>query len=215
MVSSYTATVVDEPIRGSLPHPGFYSLPGIEQARAIVRGAVPRSPLSRLVGLRVTQVGPGSATVTMPASPWLQQQDGTVDSKMLLEAALHLAALSGAPPASDIAAASLSVSHLRPCTLEGEQFVAQARVVHSGKNFTVADAELEDALGRGVAHATGTYQIAPMNPPPPELSGPLPAVDEPAYSVPDPLLRPPPDEVRLFEAMGKADGLSSRARSPR
>ena len=77
--------MVEEPVRGRLPDPSFWSLPGIDQARARLRGIVPRSPLSHLIGLRLTQVGAGSATVTMPATPWLQNYDGAVDTRILLD----------------------------------------------------------------------------------------------------------------------------------
>ena len=63
-------------MRGGFPEPGFDALPGMERARAILRGLVPRPPLSHLLGLRVTQVGSGTATMTMPATPWLQVPTG-------------------------------------------------------------------------------------------------------------------------------------------
>ncbi len=85
--------MLDEPVRGSLPPPGFYSLSGIDRYRAFLRGLVPTTPLARLIGYRPTQIGSGSATLTMPASPWLEFGNGTVDFKILLEEALGLAVL--------------------------------------------------------------------------------------------------------------------------
>ena len=103
-------------------------MPGIDQARAQLRGLVPRSPLSHLVGYRVTQVGSGSATLSMPASPWLEHADGTLEVRILAEAALGTAALTAAPPATDVTTATLSVNYLRAPALGDEAYVARAQV---------------------------------------------------------------------------------------
>jgi uncharacterized protein (TIGR00369 family) len=195
--------VVDEPVRGGFPDPSFYSLPGSEQARAWLRGLAPRVPLSHLIGIRPTQVGSGSATLTMPASPWLQSFDGTVEGLTLLQHALEFAVLTGAPPGTEVRTAALAVDHLRPCTLEAETLVAKARTLNSGPTFTLAEVSLEDALGRGVVHATATYVIRPIEPTPPPWTGS--AVEAPLYPTPDPYLRvlsdavsPPGDEETVL-----------------
>ena len=143
--------MVDEPVRGRVPDPSFWSLPGIDQARARLRGVVPRSPLSHLIGLRLTQVGAGSATVTMPATPWLQNYDGAVEMRILLEEALALAVTTGAPAGHEVRTAALSVNVLRVARVDSDSFVARARAVHSGSLFTLADVQVEDGAGRTVA----------------------------------------------------------------
>jgi acyl-coenzyme A thioesterase PaaI-like protein len=80
----------------------------------------------------VTQVGAGSATVMMPASPWMGQADGTIHVNMLIQNALIMATVTSLPAASDAVPATFSVHHLRPCTMEGRAFVARARVVNTG-----------------------------------------------------------------------------------
>jgi acyl-coenzyme A thioesterase PaaI-like protein len=188
----YTPAVIREPARGGFPDPSFHSLPGIERARAYLRGLVPRSPLSHLLGYRVGQVGAGIATILMPASPWLQVAPNALDVRILLEEALALAVLTGAPPGHDVSVKSLSIDTLRPCTLASETVIARARVYHSGPNFTFAEVVVEDVLGRAIAHATGSALVRPVEPPPPPASGSLERVAEPAYSSPDPHLRPMP-----------------------
>jgi class 3 adenylate cyclase len=42
--------MLSEPVRGGFPDTGIFSLTGIEQARAQLRGLVPRSPLTDIVG---------------------------------------------------------------------------------------------------------------------------------------------------------------------
>jgi len=185
--------VLGEPVRGSLPPPDFYSLPGIEQARAWLRGSLPATPLARLVGYRPTQVGSGSATLTMAASPWLQFGEGTVDLKILIEEAMGVAVLTGSPPATFMATAAMSVNHFRPCTVESESFVARARVLNSGSAYVTAEAVVEDALGRAVAQATGAILLRAIDPPPPPHRGFAP-VEEPTYPTPDPHHRPGPSD---------------------
>src|SRR5713101_10065686 len=117
-----------EPVRGGLPDPGFYSLPGFEQAQAIQRGLVPRAPLAHLTGLTITQVAPGTATLTVPASPWLDSSDG-LDVQVLAEAALSAAVLTGAPPGTNVGTAAISLTQFRPATLDAAKFIAHARTI--------------------------------------------------------------------------------------
>jgi uncharacterized protein (TIGR00369 family) len=203
--------MLDEPVRGSPPPPDHYSLPGIEQARAWLR-TMPSTPLARLVGYRPTQVGSGSATLTMAASPWLQFGEGTIDLKILMEEAMGLAVMTGVPPATNLVTAAMSVNHFRPSTVESESFVARARVLNSGSAFTTAEVLVEDALGRTVAQATGAILLRAIDPPPPPHKGFAP-VDQPTYATPDPHLRPGPSDeflgkdLTLLEALrGKVTG---------
>ena len=89
--------MLDEPVRGGLPDPQFFSLPGIEQLRAFQRGLVLPSPVSHLVGIRLTQVGSGTAVVSLPLNPWLQLGDGTVDFRIAAQVAAYSAVSSITP----------------------------------------------------------------------------------------------------------------------
>jgi uncharacterized protein (TIGR00369 family) len=198
--------VIDEVVRGSIPPPGFYSLSGLEQARSFLRGLVPATPLARLVGYRLTQMGSGSATLTMPASPWLQFADGTVDIKILVEEALGVAVLTSAPGATRAVTTAMSMNHFRPSALESRSFVARARVLNSGSAFTVAEVVVEDALGRAIAHATASLLLRDIRPPPPPHRGFSP-VDEPTYATPDPHLRPVPSGDFLFAGKAGLEGM--------
>jgi class 3 adenylate cyclase len=187
----YTASVVNEPVRGGFPDPSFSCLPGIERARAELRGHVPGSPLSHLVGYRLTQVTSGGATFSMPASPWLQHADGTLEVRIVAAEALTAAALTAAPPGTELTTATLSVNYLRAPSVEDGTYVARARVVHSVRTFTLAEAILEDALGRAVLHATGSLLMSPVET---AIRARVPdqVIEEPAYPTPDPYQRPDP-----------------------
>lgn len=194
-----------EPVRGGFPEPGFDALPGIERAQAILRGFVPRSPLSHLIGYRVSQVGSGTATLTMPASPWLDYLDGTLDVKMLGEEALALAVLTGTPAGHNVRTVVLTFKHLRPATMDSGSFIARARTLNQGPRFAVAEVLVEDVIGRAVAHGTASVAILPI-----EVNRAAPAlqpVDEPTYATPDPHCRPLPTAVPT-QPFDEMDGLS-------
>jgi class 3 adenylate cyclase len=194
-----------EPVRGGFPEPGFDALSGIERAQAVLRGQVPRSPLSHLVGYRVSQVGTGTATLTMPASPWLDYGDGTLDVKMLGEEALALAVLTGIPAGHNVRTVVLTFKHLRPATVDSASFIARARMLNLGPRFAVAEVLVEDVVGRAVAHATASVAIllSEDSHAPPLLQ----PVDEPVYTTPDPHLRavPQSSSTQLYDDV---DGLS-------
>jgi uncharacterized protein (TIGR00369 family) len=148
--------------------------------------------------------------MTMPTSPWLDHGDGTLDLNILIESALYFATLAGSPAGHEVRTAALSINHLRPCTLESESLICRAHVVHAGPNFTVAEALVEDVLGRGVAHATGSLLIRPVDPPPPPPAAPLVPVEEPSYPTPAPYLRAMPPDVAPFpkEMLSELDGMT-------
>jgi class 3 adenylate cyclase len=198
--------VVPDPVRGGFPDPSFYSRPGIDQARAYMRGLVPRDPLGHLVGHRVTQVSSGSATLSMPASPWLQHADGTLEVRIVAAEALAMAALTAAPAATDVTTASLSVNYLRAPSLQDETYVARARVVHSVRTFTLAEAIVEDALGRAVLHATGSLLMSPVDTSP-QTGAPEQVLEEPSYPTPDPYQRPHPGDFP-WTLLDEVGGLS-------
>jgi class 3 adenylate cyclase len=196
-----------EPVRGVIPEPWFSSLPGIERAHALRQGLISRPPLARLMGMRVTQVSPGAATMMLPASPWLDPGSG-MEFLVVGEVALSTAVLTGAPAGSDVRTASLSVTQFRPASLDAD-LIAHARTLTSAPRFTFGEVAIEDARGRAVAGVTGAVLVHPRDPPPPPAP-PLGPVDEPTYSTPDPHLRPLPAEVRAVPSgyWERFDGLT-------
>jgi class 3 adenylate cyclase len=181
------------------------------------------------MGLTVTQVSPGAATMMLRSSPWLDL-GAAMDCLILGEVALSTAVLTGAPAGSDVRTASLSVTMFRPASLDAN-LIAHARTLTSAPRYTFAEVSIEDDRGRAVARATGAVLIQPRDPPPP-AAPPLGPVDEPTYSTPDPPLRPlsagvqsvpaeywerfdgmtvvqklaGPDAPPLFRMLGLADG---------
>jgi class 3 adenylate cyclase len=201
--------VQGEPVRGGLPDPGFYSLPGLDQVNALRRRLVPRSPLSHLTGLTVTEAGPGTATLTLPASPWLDAGEGMM-IQVLAEAALSTAVLAGAPPATDVRTSALSLTQFRSATLDADKLIAYGRTIRTAPTFTYAEAAIHDDLGREIARVTGAVVLRAKDPPPPPALPLGPPQEEPAYATADPYRRPLPAGVGLVtqEQWEQLDGLT-------
>ena len=186
-----------------MPGPDTFKLPGIDHARALVHGNIARPPLSRLTGIRVTHVAPGSATATCPVGPWSLLPDGTADYTVLAGVALEAAVFTGLPANSDACVTALSVQPLRATSLESDTFVARARTVHGGRHFMFAEATIEDGAGRVVAFATGSLVSVPC----PVLAGDNVADEEVVYRTPDPWQRPAPASVFPFGVWDDMPGL--------
>jgi len=188
--------VLNEPVRGTLPEPSFFSLSGLEMLRAYMRGQVAGTPLFRLLAPMNTQASSGTSVLRQPLSPWFEINDGFMDLTATAAYNVEVTALTSAPPGTYVRTVSLSLRYLRPCTVDHEAVIARGRILHAGSSFTTVETLIEDALGRTVAHGTGSVVLTPMEPPPPPLSRPLQPVDDPVYPTPDPARRPmPPREV--------------------
>ena len=194
---------VDEPVRGAVPGPAEFAQPGIDHARALAHGNIPRPPLSRLTGIRVTHVAPGSATATGPVGPWSLLPDGTADYTVLAGVAIEAAVFTGLPAGADVCVTALSVQPLRATSLDSDTFVARARTVHGGRHFMFAEATIEDGAGRVVAFATGSL-VSVMCP----ITAAERSEDEEiVYRTPDPWQRPAPAAVFPFGIWDEMAGL--------
>ena len=173
--------VLDEPTPGSdptdplrrevdgevLPQSEFEQRSGLEVLRALGAGELPASPIHHLTGLGLTDAQEGSVTMKLPCSRWLSTSAGTVQggfTAMLAEAALAAAVFSTAPAGTATATLDLKVNYLRPVFPDGEDLIAKARVLHSGRTIAIASAELENAEGKPVALATGSTMYLPGRP---------------------------------------------------
>ena len=154
-----------EPAHGSPLDPSFGGLPGLERLRMLMTGEVSGTPLNRLTGIGLTQVGPGHVTGTMPATMWLQTDD-SLDVTCFAQEVMTGTVLTTAPAGHEVIPATFAIAHLRPAGIDSGSFIARGRALHSGPRFTLAEILIEDARGRGVAHATGSLVVRPIEPAP-------------------------------------------------
>jgi uncharacterized protein (TIGR00369 family) len=158
----------------------FAERSGLEVLRGLVSDALPQAPIHHLTGLRVTEAGEGQVTMALPCSKWLSTSAGTVQggfTAMLAEAALSAAVFSTAPAGTATATLDLKVNYVRPVFPDGEDLVARARILHSGRTIAIASAELTNAEGKTVALATGSSMYLPGRPA--SLTGVELAAEEP------------------------------------
>jgi class 3 adenylate cyclase/acyl-coenzyme A thioesterase PaaI-like protein len=195
--------VLNEPVRGVLPEPGFFSLPGLERMRLHQQARLPATPLARFLGYRMTQVSSGSSVLSQPITPWLEIYDGFVDVSSIAALSAVITASTAAPAGVDVRLVTLSIRYLRSLTVDDGSIVARGRLLHAGSSFSTVETLIEDPLGRGVAHTTATTVNAPIDPPPPAWDPPSDESEEPVYATPDPLNRSLPPSLNgadLFPA---------------
>jgi uncharacterized protein (TIGR00369 family) len=181
--------IVDEAVRGHVPPPWFWALPGIDRIRAFDLSQLPSPPLGRLLGIRAGHVGPGSGTWVMPATGWSSIASGELEVSMLAEAAVTGVAMTTLTPGLDVDPVSLAVNYFRPIRPQAGNLLARARVVNASRLFVFVEVEIEDPHGRQVAHGTSHCEVRRVEPSPPPPPSALRRVEEAAYSTPDPYLR--------------------------
>jgi uncharacterized protein (TIGR00369 family) len=185
-----------EPVRGGHPDASFLALPGLERLRAQVNGTMPRAPLMHLTGVRMVEVGLGSAVFEMPLSPWLRSPQGAISIGPLTiptDAALALAVLSTLPAGVQVTTSELSLRVLAPARIGGLA-VARGSLLHARRTIGLSEATLTDDHGRLIAHGTSLCFIVEDQGPLPD--GPVPPPPEPVvYDTPDPWQREPSGQV--------------------
>jgi uncharacterized protein (TIGR00369 family) len=108
-----------------------------------VRESFSRQSMMATLGARLTLVEPGRVHVALPRSPALAQQKGFMHAGAIASAAdsaCGYAALTLAPPGTDVLAVEFKINLLAPAV--AESFEARARVVRSGRTLSVCMAEV-------------------------------------------------------------------------
>jgi uncharacterized protein (TIGR00369 family) len=173
--------VLDQPLPGAdpsdplnrdlegavLPQEEFERRSGLEMLRAVIDEELPRPPLYHLTGIRLAKADEGETEVRLPCSKWLSTSAGTIQggfTAMLAESAMTSAVFSTAAAGTAVAPLDLKVNYLRPVFPDGEDLIARARVLHSGRTLAIASAELTNSEGKSVALATGSSMYLPGRP---------------------------------------------------
>lgn len=179
----------NEPVRGSVPPPWFWALPGIERLRLFTDGLLPHPPLWRFLGIRPAHVGPGSGTWTMPASACFQGILGNIEVSTLAETALTGVVMTTLPSCVRPVPLTLEINYFRPTRPQPGNLLARARVINASRFLAFATVEIEDPQGRQIAHGASHLQLQPVDSAIPEPPAELLPVEEPSYPTPDPYLR--------------------------
>jgi len=184
----------DVPVRGEILDASARELSGLAALR-LVRA---QPPMGRLTGLTFDGADPGTATFSLPVSPWFEWSRGGVPGGVLAlaaDAALGCALQSLLPAHTQYTTAEMSMTYVRPARI-GTVVTARGRELHTGRTLGLSTGEVTDGDGRLVAYATSRMRIfreqaagAPSRggtaAPPPR-----PSRSSHADDGPDPYLRP-------------------------
>jgi uncharacterized protein (TIGR00369 family) len=126
------------------------------------RGEVPPPPFARLFGMDDIHGGDGRFGCSMRSTPWLTSPSGTVYGGILayLADSCLTGALSTVLDKNEIVAPlDLKVQFLRPVTADGKKLRCEAHIVHRGRSFAAARAEITNESGKTVALASSSAAI--------------------------------------------------------
>ena len=128
----------------------------------LMRQLLPTSPYVGHLGMRLVDMQPGSATLTLPFDERLITIGSTVHGgaiASLIDTVAMVAAwsdveISGTPRGSTV---GMTVSYLAPAN--GEEVTATARVLRRGRSLVYLDVDVQAASGALVAKGLVTYKI--------------------------------------------------------
>jgi uncharacterized protein (TIGR00369 family) len=138
------------------------ALAPIEHLRAIRDGRIPEPPVARLLGMRLVRVEPGEAAFELTPAEQHYNPIGVVHGGIaftLLDSAMGCAVHGLCPEGKGYTTLELKVNLVRAVTLQTGPVRASAKVLHFGGRTATAEARLEDAAGRLLAHGTSTCLI--------------------------------------------------------
>jgi uncharacterized protein (TIGR00369 family) len=128
----------------------------------IMRQFLPSSPFPGHLGIRLVDMGPGSATLGLPFAEALVTAGTTVHGgavASLIDTAGMAAAWSGGevPDRLRGTTVGLTVSYLAPA--DGEDLQASATVLRRGRSIVHVDVDVRTASGTAVAKGLVTYKL--------------------------------------------------------
>ena len=132
-------------------------------SRAALRGELPHPPIDQITGIRPVAAEEGRVVFTMPASPWLRNEWGTVYGgilTLLAKSAAAAAVQSTAGYDTRFTARDIKINFLRAVPADGHQLVATGTVLHRGTRLAIATAQITHGDTR-VAVLTGTTALTP------------------------------------------------------
>ena len=153
--------------RGRLFGDEVLPLTGAEVLRGMMERRWPAPPLTVLADLRVSDVGLGTATFTMPCTGWWQSAVGVYTAGVLAflaDGALGGAVATAAPAGMGMTTTGMALNFVRPATMRSRALIGRGRVVHATRIQALSEAEIDDGRGRLLAHGTSRGLLFPLDP---------------------------------------------------
>ncbi|HKR02068.1 MAG TPA: PaaI family thioesterase [Pyrinomonadaceae bacterium] len=113
-----------------------------------VRASFARQRAMQLMGASLRRVEPGAVTIALPYREDLTQQHGYVHAGIITaiaDSACGYAAYTLMPAGSEVLSVEFKVNLLRPA--EGEEFLAEAKVLKAGRTLTVTRCDVYSLAG--------------------------------------------------------------------
>lgn len=135
---------------------------GPQSGADFIRQFLPTSPYVGHLGIRLTDMQPGVATLTLPFADSLVTIGNIVHGgaiASLIDTAAMVAAWSDAPASDNLRGTTvgLTVNYLAPA--ESEELQATARVLRRGRSLVYLDVDVYSASGTFVAKGLVTYKL--------------------------------------------------------
>ena len=130
--------------------------------RGIRDGTLPPPPIARLIGFRYVEAEPGQTTIELQPEQSLENTSGTLHGAaagVMLDTAMSAAVGTLLPADKRTTTLDLTVSYLKPLTIESGPIRAIGRVVDLAERTAYAAGELRDGAGSLAAHAVGVFSV--------------------------------------------------------
>ena len=137
-------------------------LSGLEFMRALAAGRIPPPPIAPLLGMWPTKVDVGLAVFECRPDESVYNPIGMVHGGLvctLADSAAGCAVHTTLDAGVSYSSIGITVTFLRPVTLDSGTLVATGRVVKPGRRVATATAEIVDGAGRLVATASSSCLI--------------------------------------------------------
>jgi len=134
-------------------------LSGLEVMRRMAAGELPQPPIAETLGFRLVEAEPGRAVFEGDPAEYHYNPIGTVHAgfaSTLLDSAMGCALVTTLPPGTPWTTLELKANFTRAITAETGRVRCIGRVLHPGRRVVLAEARLEDAEGKLLAHGTST-----------------------------------------------------------
>jgi uncharacterized protein (TIGR00369 family) len=128
----------------------------------IMRQFLPTSPFVGHLGIRLTEIQPGVATLSMPFTDSLITIGTTVHGgaiASLIDTAATVAAWSDVPAPESLRGTTVSLTVAYLSAARGEDLEATARVLRRGRSLVYLDVLVQSTSGAAVAKGLVTYKI--------------------------------------------------------
>ncbi|MBI2956273.1 MAG: PaaI family thioesterase [Acidobacteria bacterium] len=135
-------------------------MPGKRKGYPELRRRFERVGAVRLLGMKVSRLRPGRATLTLDTRPQHSHPHGIHGGVLaaLADTALAMAIFTRLPPATPIATVEMKINYLWR-HVRG-RLRADARVLRLGKRLAVGEVEIRNSSGRLIAKSLLTYSVA-------------------------------------------------------